>query len=62
MYTEVAVMTEGVSAMSDREKAALDDILSTLKGRDESYQWFLVSMMAAYDAGKEAGQKQAACA
>ena len=53
---------EGVSAMSDREKAALDDILSMLKGRDESYQWFLVSMMAAYDAGKEAGQKQAACA
>lgn len=48
--------------MSGREKAALDEIVAALKDRDEAEQWFLVSILAAYDAGKAAGQKQAACA
>ncbi len=48
--------------MSEREKKALEDIGTMLKGCGVEEQRFAVAIFAAYDAGKAAGAKQATAA
>ena len=46
--------------MSEREKAALEDLAGLLHGRSEEDCNFVAAIMAAYIAGKTAGEKKSA--
>lgn len=46
--------------MSEREKAALEDLAGLLHGRSEEDCNFVAAIMAAYIAGKAAGEKKSA--
>lgn len=48
--------------MSEREKAALEDLAGLLHGKSEEDCNFVAAIMAAYVAGKAAGEKKSACA
>lgn len=48
--------------MSEREKAALADLAGLLNGRSEEDCNFVAAIMAAYIAGKAAGEKKSASA
>ena len=46
--------------MSEREKKAFEEICEASKDQDEAGRATIAAIMAAYDAGKAAGEKKAA--
>lgn len=46
--------------MSEREKEAMRDIWTASKEQDDAGKSVIAAIMAAYDAGKRAGEKKAA--
>ena len=44
--------------MSEREKKAFEEICEASKDRDEAGRATIAAIMAAYDAGKAAGEKK----
>lgn len=44
--------------MSEREKAAMEDLACLLHGRSEEDYNFVAAIMAAYSAGKASGEKE----